>query len=596
MTRLAWIAVLLGLLLRGLSCAAHELPQGDVLLDVASARSLAAGDGFASGFRRGVISAAAGAPLPPQGHSDQHPPLWPLLGALVSPLAGSPFAALQLLSWCSGALLLLLMMRMGDRLVEDLPAVPDGVGVLAAALVACGFVAVDAAGNGSLYALQALLVLGLVESLCLPRLRPLLSGALLGLSLLLNHQALVLLPLPLALLLLSAPAGARGPALRAGLSITAVALACQLPWWLRNAVVFDSPFHSVNGLYLRYWAGGALSTGLEQGQPVQRVGPVPLLGLARAMAGFARMNALYLLLAGLLAAPCLAAIAAASAPALLLSRVGRADRRKLGLALAAAALLSVALLWPASKLRYLVALVPLATLLGLSALVRARTALERGLGWAVLLLWVGALVFTLDDISGAAAHARPLRFAVLAAGGALVWALPLWCWRRGPSSAARLMLLSGLPVVAALALAVALGPVSGLGTGTAYHGTWFLPDAFGQDKEALDELRAARLGAARDAALDAGLSTLAGPIELLAWPQPALLQLPGLEGEWLLQTLSALAAAGRMDGVVLEGRDGPPPGLSALDELLEPLAVFAGDGRAAQRAGPWVGLFRVRSP
>jgi hypothetical protein len=586
MKRLALIAVVLGIALRALACAAHDAPRGDVLLDVGVARSLSSGEGFASGFTRGVVRVPGDDPVPPQGLADQHPPLWPLIGAVLTPLAGSPFAALKLASFLAGLAVLLLMVRIVDRLTEDVNGVPDGMGPLAAGVVALCFVAVDSSGNGSLYALQAALVLALVELLARPKVRVVLAGVVLGALILLNHQTLVLLPLPLLVLVLAPSKEGRGPATRQGLMVCAVALLCQLPWWLRNHGAFGDPFHSVNGLYLSYWAGGAVSFAVEQGQAVVRVGDVGLVALARAMLGFARMNALYLLVAGLVVLPGLLAVGLGSLPSSVVTALARADRRRLGLVLSLAALSAVALLWPAAKLRYLVALVPLVTALGLEGMVRARTSLDRVGGCLAAVLWLGAVVFTRDDLTSDGPDARPDRFLLLAVGGAVLFIAPLVSWLVGQARGGRLILTCGLPAMGLGALLVVADP--DLGTGTAYHGTWFLQDAFGQDAEARDAERARLLGFARTAALGNGMETLAGPVDLLAWERPALVELPPLVGEQLEASVDALVAGGLVDGVVLVSEGPARGGAAAVGLSLWPLASWGGgDGR------PWVGLYAV---
>lgn len=562
------LVLLVGVLLRLSACAAHDAPRGDVVLDVGVARSLAEGAGFASGFERAVQRALGDEAPPPDGHADQHPPLWPALGALLAVTALEPFVALKLLSFAAGLLLVVIVLRLADRLVEDLPTVPDGVPLLAAALVGASFLLVDAAGNGSLYALQAAGVLLLVERLA--ALRPALLGAgvVLGGLLLLNHQMLVLLPLPLLVLALAPPDGAggrsRARALVQGALVCAVALALQLPWWLRNDALFDNPLHSVNGLYLHYWAGGAVTFAVEQGQAVQRVTPVGGATLARALLGFLRMNALYLFMAGLVLLPGLLGPALASVPGAARRALRCGDRRVLGLLLAGAALGAVTLLWPAAKLRYLVTLVPIVVLLGCSALVRRPGPLERVAACAVLLAWLGAVAATLGDLLPGGDGARAGRALVLLGGGHFVLALPLARWLSRAPTPRELLLLSGLPLSLVLALVVALGP----GPGTAYHGTRFLPDYFGQDAEGLEARQSERLEELAVLARDAGVRRLAGPVELLGRGDLALVELSPLDdAAQLAAVLETLRAGDRVDGAIVTGSTaGPPAGWSALAE------------------------------
>ena len=559
MIRLAWLAMLLGLALRLVSCAAHDQPRGDVVLDVGVARSLVAGEGFGAGYERGVVRVEGDAPIPVQGLADQHPPLWPLIGAALTPLAGSPFAALQLASLLAGLAVVLLTMRMADRLSEGVDRVPDGVGPLAGALTAGTFVAIDSAGNGSLYALQAALVLGLVELLARRRPGWLAPGLILGALCALNHQALVLLPLPLVVRVAGACPGKRLRPLLGGLATIGVACLCQVPWGLRNIEHFGDPMFSVNGMYLKYWAGLELSFAVEGGQPVMRLmGELGTLDILRAMLGFAPMNGLYLFGTGLLVWPGLLGLALVATPGLAWTAWERRDRRLLGLLAATALLLAVAWLWPATKLRYLVTLQPLVTLLGITAAVRTRARWEGALTVLLCVGWVGLLVATLDDATGTAADARPLRFVWLAAGGAGALVLPVLA-RRGFGRAGGgldgglLVLVSGLPVVLVAALAVALGPLAERGSGTAYHGTWFWPDVFGKHHEAQAAALDGPWQRAAEAATEAGVTQLAGPIEMLAFASPELVELPALAPDVFVPSLQALLDAGRVDGLVYVG-------------------------------------------
>ncbi|HTE06987.1 MAG TPA: hypothetical protein VK824_12405, partial [Planctomycetota bacterium] len=124
-------AIALGLLARLAVAGQHDAPPGDVLLDTAVARSLAQGEGFHAGFERGTAFATGDGPLLRQDLADQHPPLWPLLGAAASAVAGSAFGGLKLLSLFFGLLALRLVWRHADRLTEGLVGAPDGLPALA---------------------------------------------------------------------------------------------------------------------------------------------------------------------------------------------------------------------------------------------------------------------------------------------------------------------------------------------------------------------------------------------------------------------------------------------------------------------------------
>ncbi len=558
------VAVLFGIMLRVLAADAHVVPRGDVVLDVGAARSLAAGEGFRSGFERALPKLAGpDAVVGRQDLVDQHPPLWPLLGSFVARLGASPFLALKLLSLLAGVLVLVLGWRITDRLTEGISGVPDGLPALATGILAVGFLAVDAAGNGSLYAAQAAGVLLLVETLASPRPSWWRIGLVLGGLLMLNHQCAVLWPVPALVLLLGARPGERGRAAVVAAGATLVAALCALPWWLRNVAAFGDPFASVNPIYFLYRAGVDATFAVEDGVPVLRFARAldPLL-MARASLGFLKPNLLYLLSTGLAVWPVLLGVGGAALLPQAWEAVTRRDRRLLALLVCLAALGAVAVLWPATKLRYLAVLQPLVVVLAVRAAARAPGTWARRAALLVGLGWLAALLLTLDDVRGVAEDARPVRWMVLAAGGALLLWLPVRVHGRARTERTRVGLLLGAMLVSwVLAAWVAVGG----GPGTAYHATDFAPDFFGKQAELSEAREALALAEARDAAVALGAETVAGPIGLLAWPTPRLLEVSqGLPPAWLGATLDALLDAGRARHVVLllsdaEALTGPSP-------------------------------------
>ncbi|GJM21203.1 MAG: hypothetical protein DHS20C15_11180 [Planctomycetota bacterium] len=554
------VLVLLGL--RVLAFVAHEHPRGDVMLDVGVARQLASGDGYRSGFERGVVRVAgADTPVPAQTHADQHPPLWPTLGAAISVLGATPFAALKLAGLLASLLLLPLLLRSADRLLEGLLGADDRLPVWLMALVGASFVMVDSGGNGSLYAAQALGMLLLVELLAAPRPSLWATGLVIGLLVQLNHQCLVLLPLPVLIALCCAPRGQRVAFLvRAGGAVC-VALLVQLPWWLRNAALFDDPFFSVNGLYLLYRAGVPPFFAVESGLPVVRlVGELSPASLPGVFLGNLRQNLPWFAAAAPLASAGLLLPAMAGVPSLLLDARRRADPRVLALMFSVALLGAAALLWPATKLRYLIPLVPLISLLGLRVLASKPSALTRLCARALSLAWLAMLALTADDITDTGVDAHPERWFALAGATLLVliaaWARP--AARRSGLAVAALLVALGLSASVA---APALSDAAEARPATAYHSTGFLPDVFGADAELAEERRADALRQVADAALadtalaDPALGQLAdparaatrpqparvlGPLDLLARPDVELIELPtGQPADWFLATLEA---------------------------------------------------------
>ena len=548
------LAILFGVMLRVMAFDAHAVPRGDVVLDVGVARSLAAGEGFGSGFERGlpklVGPGGLAASLPPQDQADQHPPLWPLAGSLLVRMGLEPFTALRVLSLLCGLLVLWLTCRMTDRLTEGIPGVPDGLPMLAAGFVAVGFLAIDSSGNGSLYAAQAVGVLGLIELCAAPRPSMVRIGLVLGALQLLNHQCAVLLPFPLFVLQLGARPSERGLALLVGLGGLAVSLICLLPWWFRNAEIFGDPFYSVNSIYFLYRAGVEAVFELHQGTPTLRfVSDLDPLLMLRACLGFVKLNLFYVFTTGLVVWPVLMCGAAAALVPFAGEGLKTSDRRLLGVVIALAMLGSVAVLWPATKLRYLVALQPLVVILAARAFARPPGRGQRWASLAVGLAWLGLLLLTLDDVTSSGENARPVRWMLLAFGGALLFWLPLRLHLRVRGGRCGVnLLIAGILISWVLSSWVAVGAE----VRTAYHSTDFATDFFGSQGELVEARDERALLIAHDEALARGVTRVAGPIGLLAWPEPRLLEISkGLPAAMLTKTLEALIDADRMQWVIL---------------------------------------------
>ena len=564
--RLCLLAIALGLVLRVLSAHWHEHPRGDVLLDVGVARSLEQGAGFHSGFERGTALMQGDGPVPPQDVADQHPPLWPLIGAALGALAGSAFAGLQLGSLLAGALLLLLVWRQADRLVEGCVGARDGLPALACALLALGFVMIDASGNGSLYIVQACGVVALVGAAGAARPSALRLGLLLGALWLLNYQALVLLPVPLLVLLLAARPGERRAALLTGLLAIAVTALVQVPWWWRNQIVFGHPFYNVNGFYPLYSSGVQPALAIEAGLPVARMPEASLLvALVRGLSLWVPANVLYLVSTSLMLWPGFVGLLAAGALPLLARALRDRDRRLLACFLCSAALAGVALLWPDMKLRYCVALTPLVILMGVRLIAVPPTPGERRLALLAVLLWISVLVALRGDITGSRAAPRPDRWRLLLYGGAAFLVLPL-LMRHTRIAGRRLRLLLGTGAAAVPVLAaVALWPWPH----TTYHSSVLTPDLFGKAKEQADERRAVTAALARRAAQDDGPRAVVGGMELLQYDAPAFVFAPFGSGSAAGDAaLAALLAAGRADHVLVYSGEGWPEGLVAGDTWL----------------------------
>ena len=583
--RLLVVAIAVGCALRLAAMAWHTHPRGDVLLDVGVTRSLADGQGFGAGFERGTALALDDRPVPPRDRADQHAPLWPLLGVPLAWLAGSPFAGLKLGSLLCGLVLLALTGKAAQVLLGGLVGAPRGLPGVAVALAALSFLLADSSGNGSLYTAQACVVLLLVVLLGAERPSWLLLGAALGAGLLLNHQALVLLPVPAVVLLATAPPGQRLRALLAGAAAAALALALFLPWALRNAQVFGSPFYSANLFYPLYKAGLEPVQRIEDGLPVARLAVPPLLSwLPAAEKAWLPRNALYTFTTGLVLWPGLGALVAAGALPLLAAARARRDRALLAALVLLVVLLAIALAWPDTKLRYLVPVTPLVVLLGVRLLAQPPTRGERWGALALGLLWLVATLGTLDDLLGTAAQPRPERWATLVGGGAVLLLVPLLLRHRpwgGPGL--RLLVCSGLLVLPVLDLAALLPAPH-----TTYHASPLTPDFYGQLKDKEEAREALTLRLARERALAEGATLVVAPVEWLAFDSPRLIS-GGVGLAAGDEALAALLAARPVTHVFVFAGAGWPEGLRPgerwLAGRLEVVATWPEPDRSDQAAG-----------
>ena len=260
----------LGGLWRLASFGFNAWPHGDVVIDAAIAESLAWRGQLVVPFvdvrYYPIERFGFGYPL------DQHPPLWPLLGAPLAWLTGDGYVALKLVSLLIGTMLIPLTYLALRRHVGNGPT------LLASALTAGSFPLVDFSGNGSLWALLAALYLAWLWALPTSPPQPpspaprggssslshdpgslsrwervgvretrrwLLLGFVMGLGYLTNYPAVVL---PVALAVLHLVRHGRqsfrmsvlaGPALSAAVLLLTIA-----PWLVYNASVFGGPFWS----------------------------------------------------------------------------------------------------------------------------------------------------------------------------------------------------------------------------------------------------------------------------------------------------------------------------------------------------------------
>jgi 4-amino-4-deoxy-L-arabinose transferase-like glycosyltransferase len=245
----------LGGLWRAASVRFNVWPHGDVVIDAAIAESVAWSGRLLVPFVdvRYYPIDRFGFGYPP----DQHPPLWPLLGAALVWLVGDGYTALKLVSLLIGVALIPLTYVAMKRYVGAGPA------LFASALTAGSFPMVDFSGNGSLWSLLAASYLGWLWALpgdasdtAASRRRWALVGLIMGLGYLTNYPAVVL---PVALAALHVVRHGRHllrPKLLAGPAISAVVMLVVIsPWLIYNVALFGGPFWSQP--FQRTLAGGS---------------------------------------------------------------------------------------------------------------------------------------------------------------------------------------------------------------------------------------------------------------------------------------------------------------------------------------------------
>lgn len=361
---------LIGLLPRLAALHSNVWPHGDVLLDAAIAESL--------GWHGTLLVPIVDVRYYPTGRfgfgypPDQHPPLWPLLGALLVPLLGDGYAALKAWGLLAGLAVVPL------TFLAFRTAVGPGGALWASALVAVSFLLIDFSGNGSLWSALAALYLAFIW---LAAARPLSDlraagtlGAIMGLALLVNYPGIILLP---AIAITAAVRHGRGlvsaPVLRGLLLAYAVAALVALPWLAYNASLHGNPLWSQP--LERQLGGGEkqVEVRVVDGEVIKVNRPEAATAHERLRTTAANLygNVGFVLRQMLVLAPVMNAFAAVALIAIALTLRARAaliPRDSLSSIASAVAVLvchgALALLWPTTKFRYLVPLLPLVFGLG----------------------------------------------------------------------------------------------------------------------------------------------------------------------------------------------------------------------------------------
>jgi 4-amino-4-deoxy-L-arabinose transferase-like glycosyltransferase len=359
----------IGALLRLLAFRFNGWPHGDVVLDAAISESLA--------WHGRLLVPIVDVRYYPIGQfgfgypPDQHPPLWPLLGASLTWMTGDGYTALRTWSLLLGVALIPL------SLLTFRPALGSGAALWVAALVACAYLLVDFSGNGSLWILLAVLYLLFVwRATTAPISQPrnaLALGVIIGLGFLVNYPAGVLAPALLLTAVLQYGRQAVSKALAGVVVAGAAALLTVSPWFAFNVAIHGNPLWS-QPLQRQLGGGDArLDYQVVDGEVIKVNRPEPSAPSARlrTMAANTYGNIGFVSRQMLALAPVLNGFAAAAVIALALIYAGRGlmgthdDARRLA---PIVALLvchgALALLWPTTKFRYLVPMFPLILALG----------------------------------------------------------------------------------------------------------------------------------------------------------------------------------------------------------------------------------------
>jgi 4-amino-4-deoxy-L-arabinose transferase-like glycosyltransferase len=337
-------------------------PHGDVLLDAAVTDAL---------VQQGELkvplvdirlypTSRFGFGYPP----DQHPPLWSMLGAVARLAWPDSYEALKLVSLLAGLLLIWAVYRCGHDLFGP------GPGWLAATLCALSYLLIDFSGNGSLWGLLALLyVLFVWRAACFPltgRANILWLGVLMGLGYLTNYPAIVLPLSYVAILFARWRAGILVGAGSPALPLLLAAL-IALPWLALNAATFGNPFFS-QPLERQVEGGGdtVVDVVVQDGELVKRY-PTGRNSLALRLRNTVQNlygNVGFLVRQSFVLLSVLAGFSLAALLALIPRLVRLQAQAAWPLVILTLAHGALILLWPTTKFRYLVPLLPLAALLG----------------------------------------------------------------------------------------------------------------------------------------------------------------------------------------------------------------------------------------
>lgn len=386
------ICVVVGVGARTFSIFWNERQHGDVMLYSLTAESIAHRGDFL------VISDTQSdffySLKEHGGRFLEHNPLWPVLASgLVSLFDISGYAAVRILSLIAGIFLLPLLFFYARRTAGK------GTALLATSCTAISYILIDYSGNGSLYVMQAffyLLFLYILTYDDCPR-NSLWIGVLFAFGLLLNQQTLAMVATYGVYLGIRHWQMPRKEIFKQIAYIILPIAILMTPWWVRNAVLFGSPFFSIDFTYV--WGKLGVPQTVSNGVISFDVMPATWLSLAKTSLLSWFPHNLYFINRKLFL---LAPITYLCSLFLALEMFFENKKRSIyGNILLPAALLlffhiSISAGWPIAKFRYLVPILPIVYFFGFFYIVRIIESyrLKLWLAGASVLLLFGVSVLT----------------------------------------------------------------------------------------------------------------------------------------------------------------------------------------------------------
>jgi hypothetical protein len=377
--------VVVGILLRGALLGWNSYEHGDVAQYAAAAESFAEQGNFL--IDANVEKDYFYSLKELGGQHLEHNPLWPFLGGIFVFIFGmSGYHALQILSFISGVALLPLIFILGKKLGGY------GTGLLALIFGTFSYALIDFSANGSFYIFQAVLyVLFLLGMLDMEKpARAAFVWAIMGVALLLNQQNIVLL----AAYVLYTFIYFRGNSKRAMIYVLCcigIVAVIQLPWWIRNYVLFESPLHSIDITYV--WDKIGVPRTVTDHVISYAVTPQTYLTLAKtSLSSWLPHNLYFMHRKFFVVAPLVYIFALFSlAEAFFGEKLREKKQLLIPLLLLFAFYVGISTMWPIAKFRYLIPLLPLIFVLGswyMTAHMRNRTGRTVSIAMSIVTVFV----------------------------------------------------------------------------------------------------------------------------------------------------------------------------------------------------------------